>query len=932
MSNKPPSPEAEEAVRFLQTLFEPDDPILFRPIETWTEGGQKKSRVFYKGIEHRNFGIKDADGIWQPLKQRAISTVERQLRISKVEHTNVFFGVCPRFRSNQGYDFAWQIRKINCLWSDVDHCTVDDALKKIEAAGLPRPSVIVSSGNGAHFYWLLEHPYLIDDVGEPPVVVTEFPKEKPADGKRVRPRKYYVNAAGEEIDLVHSGMAPPLSPKARRAQDVLQGLASKIDGDQTHDLARILRLPGTINRKDERNNPERTPPPCMLVECEPALRYSFEQFEHLAGESPDANRREQLARVPLPTPRKLSKVSLGQRDKLHDAIFKCEVTAKGQRSHADFAVCCLAIELGIASSEFWPQVQHVGKFAEAGERYFLETWAKAETKVRSSILDPMTGTDDGRGRSRRQSSPLRLHNPDAPAPSQSNGHAGPEADDYQGADNSVHIPTIHISPADQPVRDVMARISDHMLRARVFYRRADQPVLIHAEGITAVLTAAQLAGVLNPFVEFLFCSKGGVNYKPLPPAYGSTWLAQQEQLARLPEIELFTRNPVFNKSWELVSPGYDPKSKIYYAGPLITPRSDTAHLDKLLSGFCWKAPGDRTNYLGMLLTTVLVSQFIGSKPCALFNGNQPSLGKSILAQIIGIIRDGRPVETVSYIDNDEEFEKRIGARVKSGINTVIIDNAKAKGRHSASIDSACLERSITDPILSFRLLGYSADIRCENSIIFCITANTPNVSRDLVTRCVVINLFHEGDPTQRMFSVADPEGYAVEHRLAILGELVGMVERWKAAGSHRAKLTSRFNKLGWADIIGGILQLAGESDFLDNAAEAAAEMDSTKREFSELIELLANHQQGVWTSSELVAVCDEHLLLLNDLGNGSARSRFTRMGHVIGRFVDSEFPVRVGTEQAVAVLRKEQNSRKDGHVYSVALRLESITLRNGSEP
>lgn len=142
----------------------------------------------------------------------------------------------------------------------------------------------------------------------------------------------------------------------------------------------------------------------------------------------------------------------------------------------------------------------------------------------------------------------------------------------------------------------------------------------------------------------------------------------------------------------------------------------------------------------------------------MFNGNQPELGKSVLAQVLAILRDGQPVETATYNANDEEFEKRLGAIVRRGLTTIIIDNAKARGRNPR-IDSACLERSITDPILSFRLLGFSQEIRAENSHLFCITANTPDVSRDLITRCVVINLYHEGEPRRRTFVIADPEGY-----------------------------------------------------------------------------------------------------------------------------------------------------------------------------
>jgi hypothetical protein len=257
---------------------------------------------------------------------------------------------------------------------------------------------------------------------------------------------------------------------------------------------------------------------------------------------------------------------------------------------------------------------------------------------------------------------------------------------------------------------------------------------------------------------------------------------------------------------------------------------------------------------------MLVPRFIGSKPAALFNGNQPELGKSILAQMIAILRDGQSTETASYNSNDEEFEKRLGAIVRRGVTTIIVDNAKGRARNPR-IESACLERSITDPILSFRLLGQSASIRAENSHIFCITANTPDVSRDLVSRSIVINLFYEGDPERREFSIADPEGYAQQHRLELLGELIGMVERWKANGMPRAKAHSRFNKRGWGNIVGGILDVAGEPDFLANAGEAAMLLDETRREFAELVGVLVEHPQGTWTASELAELCSRHGLL-----------------------------------------------------------------------
>jgi hypothetical protein len=73
--------------------------------------------------------------------------------------------------------------------------------------------------------------------------------------------------------------------------------------------------------------------------------------------------------------------------------------------------------------------------------------------------------------------------------------------------------------------------------------------------------------------------------------------------------------------------------------------------------------------------------------------------------------------------------------------------------------------------------------------------------------------------------------YVQTHRQQLLSELVNMVERWRFAGMPLATTQTRFNKKNWGNIIGGILEANGEPDFLDNADEAAAAMDDTRREF-----------------------------------------------------------------------------------------------------
>ncbi|HEV3383227.1 MAG TPA: hypothetical protein VG097_00350 [Gemmata sp.] len=482
--------------------------------------------------------------------------------------------------------------------------------------------------------------------------------------------------------------------------------------------------------------------------------------------------------------------------------------------------------------------------------------------------------------------------------------------DGNGANNGER-PVLSIDPQLTEVSVTMREITGVLVAAGKCYRRAGQLVRITDTNIIPVLLQSELAGLLNHYVEFVVVNGKRREYKPLPSSYASIWLNHPEEITRLPEIKLFTQNPVYTDDWRLVSPGYDTDSGIYYSGPAVKPRASTKRIDLLLRDFCFRSPADRTNYIGMLITSILVPRFIGSKPAVIFSGNQPGLGKSILAQVIAIVRDGHTVETVTYNPNDEEFEKRLGATVRRGTTTVIIDNAKGKGRNKR-IESACLERSITDAVLSFRLVGSSSEIRAENSHVFCLTANTPDVSRDLVSRSVLVALFHEGDPTRRQFVIDDPEGYAAEHRLNLLSELVGMVEEWKTAGSPRAIARSRFNKKGWGPIIGGILAVNGYTDFLANSENAAVELDDTRRDFAYLLGILAGHPQGTWTATELAQHALQNGLLPSEFKDLSPKGQATWMGILAGRYVKERFTIADGR---VVVFCKAD--RRKGNVYHI---------------
>src|SRR5262249_37306404 len=119
---------------------------------------------------------------------------------------------------------------------------------------------------------------------------------------------------------------------------------------------------------------------------------------------------------------------------------------------------------------------------------------------------------------------------------------------------------------------------------------------------------------------------------------------------------------------------------------------------------------------------------------------------------------------------------------------------------------------------------------------------------DMSSRIDVINLRFEGDPRTR-FAGTDKEekalkAYVGAHRQQILGELLGMVVRWREAGKPPGVRPHRCAK--WAQLIGGILQVAGFPEFLANLEDTMVEIDEDLQELITLAEhVIARDKQDV---------------------------------------------------------------------------------------
>lgn len=371
------------------------------------------------------------------------------------------------------------------------------------------------------------------------------------------------------------------------------------------------------------------------------------------------------------------------------------------------------------------------------------------------------------------------------------------------------------------------------------------------DGAGRRLVTLRSGNVVEPAAEYqlanvLVCEHQRKQFPP-PAWLVQTLLAAETLSPRLPRINAYAQRPLFDSNFVLRGPGWHADAGILIHGPVIEPTifmppTATAsamsrlpiHLQTLLGGFCFRTDSDVANVVALLITGLLVNHFVATgKPIGLFDGNQPGTGKTLLVRVLGLVLDGMEPAMLFYTPDDEELQKRMCAKLRERPSSVLlIDNAKMVG--GAAISSPVIESLSVSPEVSIRILGVSATYTRPNDLLWTLTMNDTRTSPDLVSRGLPIQLFYEGRVEDRVFCGPDPIAYASQHRLDILGELAGMVVRWAQMGRPDGSRSHRLQH--WARTVGGIMEVAGLPEFLDNAQEAAAAFNSASDELAALAE------------------------------------------------------------------------------------------------
>lgn len=293
-----------------------------------------------------------------------------------------------------------------------------------------------------------------------------------------------------------------------------------------------------------------------------------------------------------------------------------------------------------------------------------------------------------------------------------------------------------------------------------------------------------------------------------------------------PWVEGVTEVPVIRPDGTVSDlPGYDPQMHLVYCpDPKLTippvpsePTKDEVRAARdqlldLIEEFPFVDDASRANALALILTPVVRVAIAGPVPIALVDKTKRGTGASLLAQFVLVIATGAATDLMTMPRDEEELRKKITAGLVEGISIFFFDNVEHE------LSSAQLAALLTASDWRDRRLGKTEMVKVLLRVTWMATGNNLRVGGDIGRRCYWIRMdANVARPWQRDdFRYPRLIEHVRAHRGEILAAVITMARGWFAAGRPKATVPTLGSFEVWAETIGGILQHAGVTGFLEN--------------------------------------------------------------------------------------------------------------------
>lgn len=458
----------------------------------------------------------------------------------------------------------------------------------------------------------------------------------------------------------------------------------------------------------------------------------------------------------------------------------------------------------------------------------------------------------------------------------------------------------------------------------------------HEPPITRALTDDRLRHVLARVADWYKWAKtadGFARRDALPPVHVvRDMLAAPEQ--PLPALVSIIEAPAFAADGSLHErPGYHEPGRTFYAptrgfvAPPV-PTSPTAEdvtraraliADELLGDFPFVDDAERAHAIALLLLPFVRGLIDGPTPLHLIEKPSPGTGASLLADVLTYPAIGRAAPAMTEGRDEDEWRKRITAKLTTGTGVVLIDNLRRR------LDSASVASVITSTVWEDRILGKSENVLIPVRCAWVATGNNPALSSELTRRTIRIRLNAQTDRPWLRTSFHHPNlrAWASEHRGDLVWAALTLARGWIVAGRPEPECATLGMFEGWTRVIGGILAHAAIPGFLTNLSQFYDESDTEGAEIRVFLSAWWERKEaGQISVADLFPIATAPNSML-DLQSKTEQGQKVRLGRLLHALKDRHYQL----DDNLSVCVRAAGSRNK----SIIWRLDGFQINGGAD-
>lgn len=457
-------------------------------------------------------------------------------------------------------------------------------------------------------------------------------------------------------------------------------------------------------------------------------------------------------------------------------------------------------------------------------------------------------------------------------------------------------------------------------------KRNDPPVLFdNSMGIVSVqaeskrseklcikpMTADIIRNRLTAVSDWFETRKKGeeIIEEPIPPLKVVCVDMLVDQSPPLPYLKRIMNAPFFMEDGTLhKEPGYSKESQcILEVSPGLsiskiphTPTNEDVKRARILiyemiGDFPFTSQAERAHAIALMILPFVREMITGRVPLHLVEASTPGTGKTLLVIALTYIFLGQEILTMTEGRSDEEYRKKLTAKLISEPPFIFIDNVRHK------IDSSALAAALTCDVWEDRLLGQTKMVNIPVNCGWIATGNNPSLSSEMARRTIRVRLdAHRDRPWERVgkefFKHPDLIAWVKKNRGDIIGAVLIIIQAWITQGCPAIKEKRLGGFESWSDVMGGILTVGGIPGFLENSSDFYEDSDaegSVLRSFiSAWYQRFGGAEIGVSELFDLI-IKDEIPI---DIGNKSERSQKTTLGKILVQTRDRRFDIDTENE------------------------------------